>query len=125
LQLFAPVGVVGNARALPATGRAMLKISVINEQAQTTLVVEGKVVGIWVDELQKIWDEVRNEDIRRNIVVDMMDVTLVSERGQELLRHMMAAGTVFKCCRGVHTKHVVQKLMNRFGTFSRSNEGNG
>jgi hypothetical protein len=102
----------------------MLKISAIREETKTTLVVEGKLVDIWVDELQRAWDEVRALDVRRNIVVDLMDVTLVSERGQDLLRHMMAAGTVFKCCRGVHTKHVVKNLLHRFGQLSRSEEGN-
>jgi hypothetical protein len=97
----------------------MLKITAIHEDSQTTLVLEGKLVGIWVDELQKTWDEVRNLDAQQNIVVDLMDVTLVSERGQGVLRHMMAAGTVFKCCRGVHTKHVVQNLLHHFGQFSR------
>jgi hypothetical protein len=101
----------------------MLKISAIREETKTTLVVEGKLVGIWVDELKRAWDEVRNVDVRRNIVVDLRDVTLVSEGGQDLLRHMMAAGTVFKCCRGVHTKHVVENLLHRSASSAEAKRG--
>lgn len=103
----------------------MLKISVINEESQTTLVVEGKLVGPWVDELEKTWDGIRTLDGKRKVVLDLMDVTLVSEQGQELLRQMMTAGTTFKCCRGVHTKHLVKNLLHGCGQFSRTKEWKG
>jgi hypothetical protein len=92
----------------------MLKITAIENDSRTTLVLEGKLVGPWVTELEKSWSGIRKADESRAIVIDLMDVTLISERGQELLRRMRMGNTTFNCCRGVHTKHLLKKLLKPF-----------
>jgi hypothetical protein len=48
-------------------------------------------------------------------VIDLRDVTAISERGQQLLQEMMTEGAKFQCLRGVLTMHVVKRLIKRIG----------
>lgn len=102
----------------------MLKITETEIGSRTTLILEGKLVGPWVAELEKTWADIQQARGPENVFVDLMDVTLISERGQELLRRMLAAGTTFNCCRGVHTKRVVTEILNRFGRVHGCTDGN-
>jgi hypothetical protein len=88
----------------------MLKITSVNHDGRTTLILEGRLVDPWLAELERIWRESRQAGEAPNLVVDLKDVTAISERGQGLLEEMMATGTRFTCCRGVLTRHVVEGL---------------
>jgi hypothetical protein len=88
----------------------MLKITEMESGHQRTLVLEGKLVDPWVAELEKTWDEARRANQPRRLVVDLKDVTVISQRGENLLFQMMSEGAQFNCCRGVLTKHVLQRL---------------
>jgi ABC-type transporter Mla MlaB component len=90
----------------------MLKITATDSEHQRTLVLEGKLLDPWVAELERMWGEAHQAE-RRKIVVDLKDVTAISQRGENLLYRMMAEGATFLCCRGVLTRHVVQQLERR------------
>ncbi len=92
----------------------MLKITPIDSNGQRTLVLEGKLVHPWVDELERTWLEARGSDGVQSISVDLKDVTVISEQGKALLKEMASEGTTFHCCRGVLTKHVVQQVVQTF-----------
>ncbi len=100
----------------------MLKVTVNGSEDQTTLVLEGKLMDPWLPEARRAWDEVRNNIEARQIVIDLKDVTAISEKGQEFLREVMAKGAKFNCCRGILTKHVVRRLVHRFRAHSRAKE---
>ncbi len=103
----------------------MLKITPITEGSKTTLVLEGKLVGPWIDELEKTWDELRKNHPEHTLVLDLKDVTSVSDHGQQVLRQMKTSGTFFNCSRGVHTMHVLRDLMRGPGCFGHNKkEGN-
>jgi hypothetical protein len=97
----------------------MLKITAIDGGDQRTLVVEGALVEPWLSELERTWTEARQADGRRTLVVDLKDVTAISNRGEDLLYRMMTAGAEFQCCRGVLTKHVLRQIERRRDARSR------
>lgn len=91
----------------------MLKITSLENARQRTLILEGKLVDPWVAELERTWDEVRHAQQPRRLVVDLKDVTDISPRGEDLLYRMLREGAEFNCCRGVLTRHVLQRLVRQ------------
>ncbi len=97
----------------------MLKITAINTDHQRTLILEGQLIDPWISELERSWTEARMSIEADSIVVDLKDVTAISQRGENILYKMMADGAEFNCCRGVLTKHVLQQLKQRCKALSR------
>ena len=91
----------------------MLKITAIDNEQSTTLVLEGQLIDPWISELERSWSEVRLSIRPRSIVVDLKDVTAISQHGENVLYRMMADGAELNCCRGVLTRHVLQQLKQR------------
>ncbi len=89
----------------------MLKITAIGSGRERTLILEGKLIDAWITELERIWGEARAAN--RSVVIDLKDVTTISQQGENLLHRMMAEGATLFCCRGVLTRHVVQELERR------------
>ena len=100
----------------------MLKITAIDGGRQRTLVVEGALVEPWLSELERTWTETRRRNGMQTLVIDLKDVTAISDRGEDLLYRMMTAGAEFQCCRGVLTKHVLQQLERRREARGRKDE---
>jgi len=90
----------------------MLKITATDNDNRRILMLEGKLIDPWVAELEKSWDEARSLG-SREVLVDLKDVTAISQHGENVLYRMMAEGAKFFCCRGVLTRHVVNQLQRR------------
>ncbi len=97
----------------------MLKITAVDNDHTRTLVLEGQLTDPWISELERSWREARMSIRAESIVVDLKDVTAISQPGENLLYRMMADGAEFNCCRGVFTKHVLQQLKHRCKTQRR------
>lgn len=97
----------------------MLKITTTDNGDQRTLVLEGKLIDPWVTELAKSWAEAQRSHSQRPFVIDLKDVTMISQNGENLLFQMMNEGATFNCCRGVLTRHVVKQLERRREKQSR------
>ncbi len=67
----------------------------------------------WIGELERSWAEAQHARADRSVVIDLKDVTAISERGEDVLYEMMTGGAKLHCCRGVLTKHVLQQLERR------------
>jgi ABC-type transporter Mla MlaB component len=91
----------------------MLKITALDNGEQRTLVLEGKLVEPWVTELKNSWIELRHASEPQEVLIDLKDVTAISQTGENLLFQMMREGATFNCCRGVLTRHVVRQLERR------------
>ncbi len=70
----------------------MLRITFEKEPESVTLKLEGELSGLWVDELRRLWNDVRNTEMARSVAVDLSDVTLVNSEGQALLERMFREG---------------------------------
>ena|ERR1700723_894362 len=90
----------------------MLRISVINSQTERRLVLEGKLIGPWVEELRKAWKTANGGVAGRALVVDVKDVCVISQEGENALFELMSEGAMFRC-KGVVTKHLIQQLRRR------------
>lgn len=71
------------------------------------------MVEPWVAELERSWSEALQNRGTRTTVIDLKDVIVISQGGEELLFQMMAEGATFNCCRGVLTKHILEQLERR------------
>jgi len=66
----------------------MLRVTRNDAESGATLMLEGKLSGPWVDELQKYWAASRQAPIR----VSLKEVTYVDGRGRDLLIRMEREG---------------------------------
>src|SRR6266404_2722990 len=90
----------------------MLRISVIDSRTERRLVLEGKLIAPWVAELRSAWKAANGEIEGRALVVDLENITVLSQEGENTLLELMSEGARFRC-RGVLTKHVIQQLRRR------------
>lgn len=70
----------------------MLKITHNNEGGVTTLKLEGKLTGEWVNELQQCWQQALLTSAGAAIRIDLAGVAWVSDEGKALLSTMRLQG---------------------------------
>jgi hypothetical protein len=92
----------------------MFKISVIDRHRQRRLVLEGKLVSPWTAEVESAWRSAGEQLQGRELVIDLRNVTLISQDGEKTLFGLMKDGAKF-ACGDVLTKHVLRKLARRCG----------
>ena len=90
----------------------MLKVSVIDSRTERRLVLEGKLIAPWVGELRTAWKTANEEMEGRTLVVDLRNITFISQEGEKALSELMTAGAKFRCS-GVLTKHVLKQLARK------------
>lgn len=90
----------------------MLKISVTDKGAQRRLILEGKLIAPWVAELRTACSRAKAELEGRELVIDIENVMVISQEGENALLQLINDGAKFRC-RGVLTKHVLQQLARR------------
>jgi len=98
----------------------MLKITFQDTPDHTTVKLEGKLSGPWVEELERSWTE-HSPRASENVIIDLSDVTYIDPEGKRLLARMMDKGVCFE---GTHlmTKYVIDEI-TRVGMRSGRNGG--
>ena len=81
----------------------MLKITVHPDEKSTTLLLEGRLAGPWVEELDRCWRQVFEAGSTR-VIVDLHNVTFVDAQGKGILKAMrkrgaelQASGCLMRC----------------------------
>lgn len=87
----------------------MLKISISDNDHKRHLVLEGKLVAPWTDELKHIGQEPAFEQGHRELIIDLRSVTAISAEGEDVLRTLMDRGARFRVS-GVFMRQVVRDL---------------
>ncbi len=87
----------------------MFKISTIDTRHKRTLVVEGKLMAPWVNELRTSWKDAFRNLNGRKLVIDVGSLTVISREGEDALLGLMKDGAKFACC-GVLTRYVLKRL---------------
>jgi hypothetical protein len=90
----------------------MLKISLIDGRTQRRLIVEGKLIPPWAAELKSACEDARVDLRGRGLVVEMKQVTTISQEGENVILQLINEGVKFRC-RGVFTRHVLKQLIQR------------
>lgn len=74
----------------------LIRISCHSEAAATRLVLEGKLAGACVDELDKCWQE--KPDKWSTVLIDLTSVSFIDDRGKQLLKKMHDNGAKLISC---------------------------
>jgi anti-anti-sigma regulatory factor len=74
----------------------MLRITTCDTSGVTRLLVEGKLAGACVGELEKCWRETISTKSAESILIDLGGVTFVDAAGKQLLAGMHEQGTRFE-----------------------------
>ena len=90
----------------------MLKISILDSDKERRLILEGKLIAPWTTELRRACNEARQSLRGREIGLDLEDLTVISQEGENLLAALMKEGIKVRgCC--VFAREVLQKLRRR------------
>ncbi len=73
----------------------MIRIEVIDQRDGVILIVEGRLVGVFVPELEQCWREQMLGQLRP-VIVDLKSVLSIDQDGRRLLRAMYESGVTFR-----------------------------
>lgn len=90
----------------------MFKISIIDTPCERKLLLEGKLIPPWTDELRRVWQGANQELDGRRLAIDLSEVIIIGPDGENALFDLMKAGAKFTCG-GVLTKDVLKRLARR------------
>jgi anti-anti-sigma regulatory factor len=90
----------------------MLKISIVEGRKQRRLVVEGKLVAPWSDELKAACERAGSGLNGRELVIDLQNLTTISQQGEKLLLELMQEGLKCRGC-GLFTNEILKQLARR------------
>jgi ABC-type transporter Mla MlaB component len=86
----------------------MLRITTQSDVAGTTLVVEGRLAGPWVQEAERCWQEAV-VNAQRPVQVRLAAVTFVDEAGRALLAEMHRCGAALAAV-GCMTNSIIEEI---------------
>lgn len=88
----------------------MLKITQQRDPTSesTSLILEGRLGGPWVDELDACWRQLATNPAGGSMV-DLTGVTFVDEKGKALLTRMLEGGAEFRAA-GCLTRCLVEEI---------------
>lgn len=78
----------------------MLKITTLLNAKSTVLRLEGRLAGLWVQELERCWDSTVGTTTDHPLSLDLSAVTYVDSDGKDLLKkiHQQGAKLVASGC---------------------------
>jgi hypothetical protein len=95
-------------------GKAMLKISLVENAKSRRVIVEGKLIAPWTAELRSACEKAKADLRGRELVIEMKHITTIGQEGENIILELINGGIKFRCD-GVFTKHVVKDLTRRAG----------
>jgi anti-anti-sigma regulatory factor len=87
----------------------VLRITTRISSEATRLVVEGKLAGACVGELERCWRETASTKSPESILVDLSSVTFVDATGKQLLAGMRERGVRFTAA-GLLAKCLIEEI---------------
>ena len=70
----------------------MLRITIHDRAPMTSFMLEGKLIGPWVEELKQCWQKAVVDGPSSSMLVDLAGVTFIDCEGRALLREMRRQG---------------------------------
>ena len=90
----------------------MLKISIVEGRKQRRLVVEGRLVAPWSDELKAACEKAGSGLDGRELVIDLKNLTTISQQGENVLLELMKQGARCRGC-GLFTNEILKQVARR------------
>jgi hypothetical protein len=75
----------------------MLKISVEESKNSVRLILEGRLVGPWVEEFRRVCQEENVQDRNLDLTIDLCGVTSMDADGQGFLQQLLQEGATLTC----------------------------
>lgn len=91
----------------------MLRVTQIVQDAQRTIVVEGRLAAEWVKELDNCWISADDTSAGRALLVDLTSATFIDGEGKALLGRMYARGARFRAG-GCMIRAIVEEIARTF-----------
>ena len=92
----------------------MLRISIKDSKTRRLLILEGKLVAPWTNEVKSVCHGPGGDSGLGKLVIDVRGVTDISADGEETLMCLMVRGAKFRGT-GVFMKQVLKQLARRSG----------
>lgn len=89
-----------------------LKITFADTKTEQRWLLSGQLTGAWARELKSIWDSAPRARSVRSRIIDLSEVTLIDDHGEEVLRAMGEQGVRF-IGGGVSTRHLLDQIRNK------------
>ncbi len=89
----------------------MLKITVVEDQRQRRLIVEGRLIAPWAAELTSAYESAKTDLEERELVVDLRSLTAISPEGEVVLLRLMREKARILC--GVYMREVLKQLARK------------
>ena len=90
----------------------MLKISVKDTESLRVMIVEGKLVAPWTEELKAVLRAMESGPKKREYIVDVSGITAIAPEGEEVLLSLIAQGAKFRS-KGMYMRQVLRELKQR------------
>jgi anti-anti-sigma regulatory factor len=84
-------------------------------------VLQGRLCGVWAQDLQEKWLSTRSAREGRKCAVDLEDVVFVDRKGECVLLQMASEGVVLRASR-VYMKHVLESLKEQQRQISKETQ---
>ena len=97
----------------------MLRISVEENPVALSLILEGRLVGPWVDEVRRLCAERGALEKGRRTVVDLCGVTAMDQQGQALLDDLFQRGAALRCS-DVMNQYLVEQMAGPLRHFQEA-----
>ena len=90
----------------------MANISIVEDRSQRTLVLEGALIAPSIEEFRNACEGAKVDPKHRELVIQIKNLTTISQEGENLLLDLMKQGVRFQCS-GVFTRQVIRQLFRR------------
>jgi hypothetical protein len=90
----------------------MFRISTVDTRSKRTLIVEGTLVGPWVNELRTTCINAARTLGERDLVLDLGNLTVISGDGEDAIFELMKGGAKFSRT-GVLTRHMLKQFARK------------
>jgi len=87
----------------------VFRITSRHDKGATSLIVEGKLIGACVEELEKCWRAATGAEPYEPISVDLTSVCFIDDSGKQLLTRMHERGTKFIAA-GLLAKLLIEEI---------------
>ena len=91
---------------------AVLRITVVEGSNETRFVVEGKLMGECVRELEKCWRATGSSHTGKSILVDLSSVSFIDDGAKKLLADMHGTGITFVAT-GLLPRCLIQEIEDK------------
>jgi len=89
-----------------------LRISIIEDRKERRLVLEGKLIWPWTTEVKSAYKKARENLGGRELVVDLKNLTIIAQEGENLLEALMNEGVKLRGS-GVFAKQALRQVSRR------------